>query len=153
MQKQGQAALPRLKCNSKRRGFKIHCTVKFLKQRPCLREVTPEGCECWTPSLDSPGRLGGRSQPCILATVPSIFSFFAFGDLSNLDPRPLRFRFGLTTPTAGAFAGWSVGEGSSPAHAPNSASRPIRLQAPTPGSQSSEVARTPVGGAEAAPQT
>ena len=64
----------------------MHCKVKFLKQRTGLREVTPEGCECRTPSLDSPGRLGGRSQPCALATVPSVFSFFAFGELSNLDP-------------------------------------------------------------------
>ena len=95
-----------MKCKSKRRGFKIHCTVKFLKQRPCLREVSPEGCECWTPSLDSPSRLGGRSQPCALTTVPSVFSFFALGELSNLDPRPFRFRFSLTTPTAGDFMGW-----------------------------------------------
>ena len=64
----------------------MHCKDKLLKQRTGLREVTPEGCECRTPSLDSPGRLGGRSQPCALATVPSVFSFFAFGELSNLDP-------------------------------------------------------------------
>ena len=83
--------------------------VNFLKQRPCLREVSPEGCECWTPSLDSPGRLGGRSQPCALTTVPSVYSFFALGELSNLDPRPFIFRFSLTTPTAGDFMGWAGG--------------------------------------------
>lgn len=87
----------------------MHCKVKFLKQRTGLREVTPEGCECRTPSLDSPGRLGGRSQPCALATVPSVFSFFAFGELSNLDPRSLTFRFSLTTPTAAAFMGGGGG--------------------------------------------
>ena len=87
----------------------MHCKVKFLKQRTGLREVTPEGCECRTPSLDSPSRLGGRSQPCALATVPSVFSFFAFGELSNLDPRSLTFRFSLTTPTAAAFMGGGGG--------------------------------------------
>ena len=34
-----------MKWNSKRRGAKIHCKVKFLKQRTGLREVTPEGCD------------------------------------------------------------------------------------------------------------
>ena len=103
-------------------------------------QVTPEGCECWAPSLNSPGRLGGRSQPCALGTVQSFFFlfFFLFSPLVSCTiltkPRTLRFSFSLTMPTA-------VPSRSAPReHAPNSASRPIRLQARTPGSQSSVAA-------------
>ena len=134
----------------------MHCKVKLLKQRTGLREVTPEGCECRTPSLDSPSRLGGRSQPCALATVPSVFFLPSPSvswailtqyswDSDSAWPRPQGVLL------LGGGRGW--GGCPSRVHAPNSASRPIRLQEPTPGSQSSEAARSPVGGAEAAPQT
>ena len=109
-------------------------------------QVTPEGCECWTPSLDSPGRLGCRSQPCALATVQSVFYFLRWAaqswqtqdswDSGSACPRPPRL----------------PPEVPPRAHAPNSVSRPIRLQAPTPGSQSSVAAGAPVGAAAAAPQ-
>ena len=68
-------------------------------------QVTPEGCECWTPSLDSPGRLGCRSQPRALATVQSGPPPPTSLSCRDQTAKTLETQFSLTAPPAVASRG------------------------------------------------
>ena len=131
--------LPCIDLNGIPRGgaSRSRCKVKFLKQGAGYPWGLCAGHLHWTPLVD---------LEAVLSPVPwglcNLFSFFFFFFLFSplvsctilTKPRTLRFSFSLTMPTA-------VPSRSAPReHAPNSASRPIRLQARTPGSQSSVAA-------------
>lgn len=86
----------------------MHCKDRVHTSK--RQQGLPEGCECRTPSLDSLVDSEAVLSP-ELWRLCHLFSIFAFGELSNLDPRSLTFRFSLTTPTAAAFMGGGVGDG------------------------------------------